>query len=132
MKMKLIIVLVVSLAFVGGYFLGCNQTKETMSKSWMHSYLYWHHIDHAQELDRVVLILTQFREGKSVDGMEMLEKSLDGSLLATAGSDEDFKNGQNGIPTYIQEAHDYRVKFPWTNSVPGVYVKVQGILSLAK
>ena len=85
MKMKLIIVLVVSLAFVGGYFLGCNQTKERKSKSWMHSYLYWHHIDHAQELDRVVLILTQFREGKSVDGMEMLEKSLDGSLLATAG-----------------------------------------------
>lgn len=132
MKIKLIIVLVVSLAFVGGFFLGCHRTKELMSKSWMHSYLYWHHVDHAQELDRVVLILTRFREGKSVDGMEMLEKCLDGSLLATAASDECFKNRQNGIPTYIQEAHDYRAKFPWTNSVPGVYAKVQSILSLAK
>ncbi|MGB7748678.1 MAG: hypothetical protein WBN75_15490 [Verrucomicrobiia bacterium] len=76
--------------------------------------------------------MTQFREGKSVEGMEMLEKCLDGSLLATVVSDEDFKNLQNGIPTYIQEAHDYRAKYPWTNSVPGVYAKVQRILSLAK
>ncbi|MGB7748679.1 MAG: hypothetical protein WBN75_15495 [Verrucomicrobiia bacterium] len=56
MKIKLIIVLVVSLAFVGGYFLGCNRTKELKSESWMHSYLHWHHVDYAHELDRVVLI----------------------------------------------------------------------------
>ena len=132
MKTKLAIILMASVAFVAGYFLGCNRTKESMSKLWVRDYLYWNHVHSSQELDRVVLILTQFREGNSVNGVTMLEKCLDGSLLAAAGSDDDLKNKKDWVPTYIQEAHDYRVKYPWTNSVPEVDAKVRKILSLAK
>src|SRR5580692_6666061 len=115
MKTKLVIILVVSIAFVTGYFLGCNQTKESMSKSWQRGYLFWHRIYSSQELERVVLILTQFREGNSTNGVTMLEKCLDGSLIGTASIDAELNDRTNGIPTYIQEAHDYRAKYPWTN-----------------
>jgi hypothetical protein len=112
MKIKLVIILVVSVAFVAGYFLGYNRTKESMSKLWLRDYLYWNRVHSSQELDRVVLILTQFRKGNSADGVTMLEKCLDGSLMTVAGCDEALKDSEDGLPTYIQEAHDYRVKYP--------------------
>jgi hypothetical protein len=131
MKTKLAIVLVIFAAFVAGYFLGCDQTKKSMRQSMMRSHLFWHRVYSSQELDRVVLILTQFREGNPTNGVTMLEKCLDGSLIAAA-SDADLKDATGGIPTYVQEAHDYRAKYPWTNSVPEVDVKVRRILSSAK
>jgi aspartyl/asparaginyl beta-hydroxylase (cupin superfamily) len=132
MKIKSAIILVASVAFLADFFLGCNRTKETMSKLWMHDHLYWNHVHSSQELERVVLILIQFREGNSTNGVTMLEKCLDGSLMAAASSDADLKDRKGSVPTYIQEAHDYRVKYPWTNSVPEVNAKIRGILSLAK
>jgi aspartyl/asparaginyl beta-hydroxylase (cupin superfamily) len=132
MKTKLAIILVACATFVAGYFLGCDQTKKSMRQSMMRNYLFWHRVYSSQELDRVVLILTQFREGNPTNGVTMLKKCLDGSLMAAAASDADLKDATDSISTYIQEAHDYRVKYPWTNSVPEVDVKVRKILSLAK
>jgi aspartyl/asparaginyl beta-hydroxylase (cupin superfamily) len=132
MKTKLAIVLVISAAFVAGYFLGCDQTKKSMRQSIMRNHLFWHRVYSSHELDRVVLILTQFREGNPTNGVTMLEKCLDGSLIAAAASDADLKDSTGGIPTYIQEAHEYRAKYPWTNSVPEVDAKVRKILSRAK
>ena len=128
MKTKLAIILVVSIAFVTGYFLGCNQTKESMSKSWLRGYLFCCRTFSSQELERTILILTQFREGNSTNGISMLEKCLDGSLLVTASIDAELNDRTNGVPTYIQEARDYRAKNPWTNS----NAKVQAILSREK
>jgi len=132
MKTKLAIILVVSAALVAGYFLGCHQTKKSMRQSMMRNYLFWHRAYSSQELDRVVLILTQFREGDSTNGVTMLEKCLDGSLIGTAGVDAELNDRTNGVPTYIQEAHDYRAKYPWTNSVPEIDAKVRKILSRAQ
>ena len=98
----------------------------------IHNYLFWHRVYSSQELDRAVLILTQFREGNSTNGITMLEKCLDGSLISAAASDADLKDTTNGVSAYIQEAHDYRAKYPWTNSVPEIDVKVRRILSGAK
>ena len=98
----------------------------------MRNYLFWHRVYSSQELDRVVLILTQFREGNPTNGVTMLEKCLDGSLMAAAACDADLKDRMDSVPLYIQEAHNYRAKYPWTNSVPEVDVKVRRILSRAK
>ena len=98
----------------------------------MRNYLFWHRAYSSQELNRVVLILTQFREGDSTNGVTMLEKCLDGSLIGTAGVDAELNDRTNGVPTYIQEAHDYRAKYPWTNSVPEIDAKVRKILSRAQ
>ena len=97
----------------------------------MRNYLFWHRVHSAQELDRAVLILTQFREGNSTNGITMLEKCLDGSLIGTSSIDAELNDRTNFVPTYIQEAHDYRAKYPWTNSVPEVDAKVRKILSRA-
>lgn len=98
----------------------------------MRNYVFWHNVYSSQELERVVLILTQFREGNSTNGLTMLEKCLDGSLMAAAGGDADLIDRKDSVPTYIQESHDYRVKYPWTNSVPEVDAKIREILSRAK
>ena len=91
MKTKLAIIVMVSFAFVAGYFLGCNQTKKSIGETSLDYHLFLKHGCYAQELDRVVLILTKFREGKPDEGVTLLEKCLDGSLLAAAGSDADLK-----------------------------------------
>lgn len=132
MKRTLILALVVSLAFASGYFLGRSRTKESLAKSLVTAHLGQTYIDHTQELGLIVLILTQFREGKTADGTEMLEKWLDGSLLVAVSSGKDLNNSQDWIPSFVQEVHDYREKFPWTNSVPEIHTKVQKILSFAK
>ena len=136
MKRTLILVLVVSLsvvslAFAAGYFLGGSQAKESLAKSLMTAHLDQTHRDHTQELGLIVLILTQFREGKTADGTDMLEKWLDGSLLVAVSSGKALNNSQDATPGFVQEVRDYRVKFPWTNSTPEIHAKVEKILSLA-
>ena len=132
MKRTLILVLVVSLAFAAGYFLGRSRAKESLAKSLMTAHLAQTYSDHAQELGNIVLILTQFRESKTADGTEMLEKWLDGSLLVAVSSGKDLNNSQDSTPGFVQEVRDYRVRFPWTNSTPEIHAKVEKILSLAK
>jgi len=132
MKTTLILVLMVSLGFAAGYFLGSGRSRESLAKSLVVAHLAQTNSDHAQELDLIVLILTQFREGKTADGTEMLEKWLDGSLLVAVSSGKDLNYSQDWIPSFVQEVRDYREKFPWTNSVPKIHAKVQKILSLAK
>ena len=86
----------------------------------------------SQELERTIKILAQFREGNSTEGLTSLEKCLDGSLLLANGSDRNLNYGMNWVPTYIQNAADYRKKYPWTNSTPKISEKVQAILTRAK
>ena len=132
MKTKLTIILAVSAAFFAGYLLGCDRTKNSMSTRWKRDYLHWNRAFHAQELNRIILILTEFREGNPTNGIAMLEKSLDSSLITTAACDADLNDRTNLVPTFFQEAYEYRKKYPWTNSVPDLAAKVQKILSLAK
>jgi hypothetical protein len=132
MKSKTAIGLVFIAALVTGYFLGRYQAERTWSQIGLHLVADTFHRCTAQEVSRNVQILTFIREGHQNDGLNALEKCLDGSLMAAAGSDDDLKNTKDWVPTYIQEAHDYRVKYPWTNSIPELDAKVRGILSPAK
>ena len=132
MKSKTAIGLVFMAVLVTGYFLGRYQAERTWSQIGLHLVADTFHRCTSQETSRDVKILTLIREGHQNDGLNALEKCLDGSLMAAAGSDDDLKIKKDWVPTYVQEAHDYRAKYPWTNSVPELDAKVRGILSLAK
>jgi hypothetical protein len=132
MKITMVVLLVTSTAFVGGYFLGRHQSRQSASPSWTHEYLYRQRFFHSQEIERVILVLNQFREGNPTNGTSLLERWLDGSLMAAAGCDTELNDRTNGIPTYIQEVQAYRTNYPWTNPVPELDVKVRKILSRAQ
>lgn len=131
-KTKLTLIVVFAAAFAAGYFLGCNQTKEAMSQSWKRSYLHQMRANCDSELQRTILILTAFRESNPSNGVVMLESRLDGNLLTAAGCDVELQANFSGTPSYIQVAHDYRAKYPWTNPVSEIDAKVRKILSTAK
>jgi hypothetical protein len=130
MKTKITLALVASIIFIAGYFLGCNQTKHSMRESWMNNFLFWRRVDSDHVIEATVSILTQFREGDSTNGLVMLEKVLDGNIMESSAIDVDLKE-TNGVSMYLREAHDYRAKYPWTNSITNVAIKVQNILSRA-
>jgi hypothetical protein len=131
MKTKIALVLTALIIFVAGYFIGRNRTEQLMRQSSMRSYLFARRADGDQMIGALAIVLTQFREGNSTNGLAMLEKVLDGNIRMVSAIDIDLKE-TNGVSMYLQAAHDYRAKYPWTNDIPSVVTNVQNILSRAK
>jgi hypothetical protein len=135
MKSKTAIGIVFIAALVTGYFLGRYQAERTWSQIGLHLIADTFHRCSSHEASRDVQILTFIREGHQIDGLNALEECLDGALIGAGFNGQGSSaqpNGKSAVPSFVQEAHDYCLKYPWTNSVPELDVKVRGILSLAK
>jgi hypothetical protein len=135
MKSKTAIGLVFIVTLVTGYFLGRYQAERTWSQIGSHLVADTFHRSSSHEASRDVEILTFIRKGHQNDGLNALEKCLDEALIGAGvyGQESSAQSNGNGVvPSFVQEAHDYRLKYPWTNSVPELDAKVRGILSLAK
>jgi hypothetical protein len=135
MKSKTAIGLVFIAALVTGYFLGRYQAERTWSQIALRLVAGTFHRCTSQEASRDVEILTFIREGHQNDGLNALEKCLDGALIGAGVNGQESSaqpNGKGAVPSLVQEVHDYRLKYPWTNSVPELDTKVREILSLAK
>jgi hypothetical protein len=128
MKMKILIALIVLAALLAGFFIGRHQATQIYQQKALSLIQDTVHRCAWQEGSCDLIVLKYFREGHQTEGLDALEKCLDGSLIA-AYSTEQTKKGF--VPTLVQDAHDYRAKQPWTNSAPEIDAKIKNILSRA-
>src|ERR1017187_6763956 len=105
-KITIIVSLIVSLAV--GFLAG----KFQASSSW--SQLYAHNVYQRAAGDAAFFatVLTDLRGGRQDDGLNMLERSLDGSLLSVAPDHIPAAERTKPIESEILQAQAYRPKYP--------------------
>jgi hypothetical protein len=132
MKSKLIVVLLVIAAAIGGFFAGHYFTARSWNSLFM-DYAYLHESNDAQHMVRA---LTYLREDKPQDGMDVLEICLDSALLTYTPLV--LRPEPEGPPTHvlraIRIARDYRIAHPWTSQYtsPEVSNALQQVMALPK
>jgi hypothetical protein len=129
MKTLLVSLLVASLAFVAGFYWGFVRSNHLQMEVSKRFYLQQTFAKSSQELQSVALVLNQLRNNNQAEGELMLEKWLDGSLLLADSCDRALNDGTNSYFGFAQNACEYRQKYPWTNSVPTIFSKVQTVFS---
>jgi hypothetical protein len=130
MKSKTIFLLAVIAALVAGFFLGRYQGGRSVSKFVEHDII---NKGAAVDAQHQVRVLTYLKEGKETYAFRILEQSLDSSLLELAYcADLPPEQRDDFAVQAIRVAREYRMRYPWTGSVPELKDKIEGVLSLVK
>lgn len=117
------------LAFAAGLYFGYERSRQAQQEASKRFYLRQSFAASSLEVQLLATTLSEFRINDPTEGMTMLEKWLDGSLLKAVACDRDLNNGTNSGFGFIQIAYEYRKKYPWTNSTPEISSKVQAVFS---
>jgi hypothetical protein len=132
MKSKLIVILSVVAAAMGGFFAGRDYT----AKSWNRFFEDYTYLRESNEAHHMVRALTYLRGDKPQDGMNALEMNLDGALLTYAPLvlRPQPEGPSTNVLRAIRAAHDYRMAHPWTSQYmsPEVSNALQQVMSLSK
>ena len=130
MKSKLIVMLLVIAAAIGGFFAGSYFT----AKSWDQFFMDYTYLRESNQTQHMVRALTYLRGDKPDDGMDLLEHYLDSALLTYTPLV--LRPQPEGPPTNvlraIQVARDYRRDHPWRGITPDLSNAVQQVMALPK
>ena len=129
MKSKLIILTVVIVAAVGGFFVGRYFTAKSWNR-FFEQYAYMHESNQAHQMVRA---LTYLQEGKQADATDVMELYLDGALITFVAYEETVPTSERAdyVIRAARVARDYRTAHPWTNREPSVAEGVQKVFRLA-
>jgi hypothetical protein len=129
MKSKLILAGLVIVALGVGFFAGIY----VAGRAW--GSMFQRHIDTeaSNQAHFSIRALSDFREGKQANALELMESGLDNSLLTYVRYERlpPADRNEAGVRA-IQVARDYRLRHPWQNPTPELREAVQKVLSLSK
>jgi uncharacterized protein YneF (UPF0154 family) len=130
MKSRLIIFLVVGAALGGGFFLGHYQARRSWDTYVQRNFVY---LPESTRIAETVRALTALRAGRQSDGLQILERSLDQSLLM-------YWDFANVLPDHqddfllrsVRMARDYRAVHPFTEPLISNSNTIQQVFRLVK
>ena len=130
MKSRLINCLVVVAALVGGFVAGHYQARRTWDTYILRNFVY---LPESTRLNHTVRALTDLRAGRQSEGLQILEGSLDESLLM-------YWDFANVLPDHrddfllsgVRLARNYRAAYPLTGPLTGNSNAIQQVFRLVK
>ena len=130
MKSRLMICLAVVVALGAGFFLGHYQARRSWDTYVLRNFVY---LPESTRISETVRALTDLRAGRQSDGLQILEQSLDESLL-------NYWDFANVLPDHrddfllrgVRMARDYRVAHPLTGPLTMNSNSIQQVFSLVK